>query len=338
MPVYGVNVKTTYDTIVWSITDKNKGARTTEETLELSQRPRSKKQFNVSNSPLFPTIPLTHVVIDNLHLFLRVSDVLLNLLITELRRQDAIDKTKRFSSFEISKYKHIQGFQQFVKSLGIPGFEFYIGQTSKELKCRSLIGPEKLRVFQNIHIRLLLPNFPSDEASKIQHLWDELLQLNLLFCKPGKELSSDTIEDFEHRTRQWGRDFIRVYQTKNVTPYIHALMNHVGQFMRIHGCILAFTQQGLEKLNDIMTKNFFRSSCHREEALKQLIEKQNRIEHLNDGGSKRVKKFEVECSNCSKQGHNRLTCTAPCQHCGQPYCCHLVDVDSRKVPVCQQEN
>ena len=67
--------------------------------------------------------PLTHVAIDNLHLFLWVSDVLLNVLITELRRQDAIDKLKQFSSFEISRYKHIQGFQQFVKSLGIPGFE-----------------------------------------------------------------------------------------------------------------------------------------------------------------------------------------------------------------------
>ena len=95
--------------------------------------------------------------------------------ITELRRQDAIDKIKQLSSFEISRYKHIQGFQQFVKSLGIPGFEFYIGRTSKELKCRSLTGPEKLFVFQNIRIRLLLPDFPSSEVSKIQHLWDGLL-------------------------------------------------------------------------------------------------------------------------------------------------------------------
>ena len=62
----------------------------------------------------------------------------------------------------------------------------------------------------------------------------EFLQLNMLFSKPGEELSPDTIESFERRARQWGRDFIGVYQTKNVTPYIHALMNHVGQFMRIH--------------------------------------------------------------------------------------------------------
>lgn len=195
------------------------------------------------------------MVIDNLHLFLRVSDVLLNLLITELRRQDAIDKTKRFSSFEISKYKHIQGFQQFVKSLGIPGFEFYIGQTSKELKCRSLL------VLKNcVYFRIYTFDYCYLISLVMKPVKSNTCGMNCYsstcFCKPGKELSSDTIEDFEHRTRQWGRDFIRVYQTKNVTPYIHALMNHVGQFMRIHGCILAFTQQGLEKLNDIMTKNF----------------------------------------------------------------------------------
>lgn len=321
---------------VWSLTDTSEGARTIEETLELSQLPRSRKQFNVSNTPIFPTIPLTRVVIDNLHVSSSVRCVAE--LITELRRQDSIEKVKRFSSFDIAKYKHIQGFQEFITSLGIPGFEFYIGQSSKELKCRSLTGPEKLRVCQNIHIRLLLPNFPCSEASKIQHLWDELLQLNMLFSKPAEELSLDTITDFERRARKWGQDFICVYQTRNVTPYIHALMNHVGQFMRIHGGVLAFTQQGLEKLNDVMTKNFFRSSCHREEALKQLVEKQNRIERLNDSGSKRAKLFEVECSNCTKHGHNRLTCTEPCQQCGQSYCTHLVKVDGRKVPVCQQEN
>ena len=137
---------------VWSVTNTSEGARTIEDTIKLSQLPRSKKQFNVSNTPLFPTIPLTNVVMDNLHLFLRVSDVLLDLLITELKRQDSIDKVKRFSSFDITKYKHMQGFEQFIKGLGIPGFEFYVGWASKMLKSRSLTGPEKLKVFHNIKV------------------------------------------------------------------------------------------------------------------------------------------------------------------------------------------
>ena len=53
----------------WFLSDQDKGARMTDENIELAQRPRSRKVYNVSNKPLFPTIPLTHVVIDNLHLF-----------------------------------------------------------------------------------------------------------------------------------------------------------------------------------------------------------------------------------------------------------------------------
>ena len=72
----------------WSVTDSSKGARSVEEIVECAALPRLKQKFNVSHVPLFPTIPLSHVVIDNLHLFLRVADVLINLLITELCCQD----------------------------------------------------------------------------------------------------------------------------------------------------------------------------------------------------------------------------------------------------------
>lgn len=76
-------------------------------------------QFSVSNKPLFPSIPLTNVVIDNLHLFLCVSVVLIRLLITELRRQHAIDKVNKFSTFDV---------ENIVCSLLIPNLEFYVGE------------------------------------------------------------------------------------------------------------------------------------------------------------------------------------------------------------------
>ena len=69
----------------WSVSDKELGAWTIEENVSTSRLVKSKQQFNVSNKPLFLSIPLTNVVIDNLHLFLHVSDVLIRLLITELR-------------------------------------------------------------------------------------------------------------------------------------------------------------------------------------------------------------------------------------------------------------
>lgn len=100
------------------------------------------------------------------------------------------------------------------------------------------------------------------------------------------------------------------------------MANHTSQFMRVHGSILAFTQQGLEKFNDTMTKDYFRATCHRnEQALVQILQKRNRMEHMKDMDTVRAKHHAVSCSFCGKEGHNRLTCstssyiTKTCLYC-----------------------
>jgi hypothetical protein len=67
-----------YDsTQVWSITDSTHGARTIEESKTIA-RSMSKK-YNLTFEPIFDTIPLTCVVVDNLQMFLRVTDTLIDL-------------------------------------------------------------------------------------------------------------------------------------------------------------------------------------------------------------------------------------------------------------------
>ena len=47
----------------------------------------------------------------------------------------------------------------------------------------------------------------------------------------------------------------------------------------MNGSILPFTQQGLEKYNDVVIKTLFRSTNHQgNQALLQILEKQNRHE------------------------------------------------------------
>lgn len=218
-------------------------------------------------------------MIDNLHLFLRVADVLVDLLIIELRRQDSATKLST-SVFDGKRYKHLHHFQTFVSGLGIPGYAFWIGENSRQLKWRTLTGPEKLKVFANINIQMLLPLLDEAETIRIQVLWTTFLDLNKLFSKPSHDICNNDIEAFEKKAKEWVINFIDVYHAKNVTPYIHAMFNHVGDFMTIHGSILPFTQQGLEKLNDVMTRHYFRSTSHQnEKALTQLMQKLNRIEH-----------------------------------------------------------
>ncbi len=256
-----------------------------------------------------------------------MADRLIDLLITELKLRDAIEHQRSFTTFNQEKYRHLSEYQKFVTSLGIPGFEFYVGKTSKQLKCRTLTGPEKLKLFAAIKIQELLPTLPEDEVSGIQHLWDELLQLNRIFSKRPEELSLVDIDKFEHRARQWGSDFTAVYHDHNVTPYIHAMANHVSEFMKLHGSLLPFTQHGLEKYNDIVTKQYFRSSNHQGvQALVQIIQKQNRLEYLRDAGVQIEKCFEMTCSNCEDKGHNHRTCMRACKLCGHvPHRAHIVN-------------
>lgn len=137
----------------------------------------------------------------------------------------------------------------------------------------------------------------------------ELLQINKVLSKPEDKLSTADIANFEIKARGWVRKFTDVYHTKNVTPYVHAMANHVSEFMKLHGSVVSFTQQGLEKYNDCMTKHYFN---HRgEQALRQSMEKRSRLDYLNDH-VKSQKCFETIYSNCRKPGHKRLTCHEPC--------------------------
>ena len=219
------------------------GARTNEENASFAASAKSKKKFNVSHPPLFPYmyIPLQNIVIDNLHLFLRVADMLIDLLVMELKRQDAIDKAHSFSGFDIRKHHHLKRYESFVTGLGISGFQFYVGRTSNKLKCRSLTGPEKLKLFRSIKIADLLPSLPDSTILRIQQLWNEFLNLHSKFNKRPNELIPSDIDEFDILARKWGSLFIQTYHSSNVTPYIHAMMNHVPEFMSIHGSIVPFT-------------------------------------------------------------------------------------------------
>ena len=62
--------------------------------------------------------------------------------------------------------------------------------------------------------------------------------------------------EFDKDAKEWVKLFISTYQKKDATPYIHCFGMHVSQFLSLHGDIISFTQQGLEKLNDMMTIYF----------------------------------------------------------------------------------
>ena len=151
------------------------------------------------------------------------------------------------------------------------------------------------------------------------------------------DLTNEIIAEFQTQSKAFVDNFLEVYLTKHVTPYMHCMMYHVGEFMTLHGSIVQFIQQGLEKYNDVMTKDYFRSSSHWGiQCFIQILQKQNRLEHLESIGVQRSKVHKITCHNCKEHGHNRLTCKTPCSNCKiAPFCGHLVSVDGKRVPSCQ---
>ena len=315
----------------WSIVNTEEGARSIEENIRIATSKR--KVYNVSNVPIFKTIPLTRVVVDNLHMFLRVADVLIDLLLHALLTLDRVNQSLQVRN--LMGLSHLSKFETNLKEMGISGYSFWIGKESKKLKWRTLTGPEKLIVLTNIDLVQLFPDL--ENVRHIQKLWKDFLEVHTLFSMKPSDITEELITRFQSQSKAFVNDFVSIYLTKHVTPYMHCMMHHVGEFMALHGSILQFTQQGLEKYNDLMTKDYFRSSSHRgTQCLIQILQKQNRIEHLESVGAKRPKDRKVTCSNCREKGHNILTCKAPCPNCNStPFCSHLVDSDGKRIPKCQ---
>ena len=283
----------------WSITDTTEGARTISDIESLSKQP-AKKNFGCIKTPIFSSIPIDHIIIDTLHLFLRIADLLINLLIMELRRQDGIDK-QRTLKLDRSKQTHIATYEKFLNEECKISFRWCADD--QKLKWRDLTGPEKHRLFRKINIISLFPAIP--KSSNIQELWTSFYDLMKMLTSISHECDANA---FDQSAKTWVNNFCAVYQTKHVTPYAHALSMHVSRFLQLHGNISQFSEQGLEKVNDLTTKHYLRSTNHREkEALYQLIEKRNRLEYLEHKGCAR-KKRKCTCTSCGQLGHNKRKC------------------------------
>ena len=113
---------------------------------------------------------------------------------------------------------------------------------------------------------------------------------------------------------------------------MHAFVAHVPEFVQIHGVIVPFTQQGLEKLNDSLTQFFYRGSNHRDkEALTQMLQEANRITLSEHAYGCQRKVEQQACSHRHKEGHNKRSCpNVPLQGQDSPVNEDVVSDDSRE--------
>ena len=91
--VFGASVQLNFNILLGD--GQWKGAQTIDEMQKLAEsKKKATEKYGCVRQPLLNTIPVNHIIPNVLLLFLRICDVLINLLITELRRLDGLEKAR----------------------------------------------------------------------------------------------------------------------------------------------------------------------------------------------------------------------------------------------------
>lgn len=117
----------------WSMRDTEHGARTLENNKAWAKL--KKNNYSCIFPPMFDKIGITHIVPDVLHLYLRMSDQLINQLILELMRLDKVSKNTKVA-FKADRCKNMSNFEQFITSNLRLSWGFFTDPNTGMLKYR----------------------------------------------------------------------------------------------------------------------------------------------------------------------------------------------------------
>ena len=230
------------------------------------------KKFGSKHRPLINLEP-NKIVPDELHLFLRINDILLQNLLDDCRQQDAKAAVLR---------QKPECVQRLVKQINECGVNFNIW-TDKQS------GTEQYTSLTGCDFRKLGSELPNKLCFIINHdthddtvfLWRELREIQK--CVTQKNAMSNPKTVFS-RVQKW----IKVYLSlgtrgrlgfSRVTPYMHALLYHVPSFMRVYGSLAEFSGQGVEKINDEV-KFIHQKRCNKQDPTVDELKVRKRLELL----------------------------------------------------------
>jgi hypothetical protein len=231
------------------------------------------------SKPLFPMIPLHNWVVDELHILLRITDRLWELMLSDLCRETA--------NKEIWKEKILLE----MKRLKIP-FQFWHERNSNNLSHTSLMGPDKLKILREIDLTAIFQS--RTRAMQIHTLWDQFNELYYLI-----QDRQTTAEIFQRNAQTWldaflassighpnRSGFIRgMYRIQDVTSYMHVLVNHAAEFLEIHHAfgLSAFSCSAVKKKNHMQICLYFQNTLKdgghensRKSAILEILEHENR--------------------------------------------------------------
>ena len=170
-----------------------------------------------------------------------------------------------------------------------------------------------------------------------------VLCINTLYKKVKEDsIDADKLELIKIDLKSWCGLFLKTFQTREVI--LHISMHLFTTYQNVCYCMVNinyFNQQGLEKLNDVNAKAYFKGANMKGlDTLQQLLHKRCCIRTLQNEGHVREKRA-IKCGICNEPDHNKKTCMNPCTKCKeQIYCRHLkkikLPINHLWVPACYE--
>ncbi|XP_078347604.1 uncharacterized protein LOC144632757 [Oculina patagonica] len=233
------------------------------------------------NQPLF-NIPLEDIVLDELHLMLRVTDRLEKGLILEVIDWDQAENYGKPASQH--RQAHLDAFLDTARSLGV-SLNVWKSAETKKYEWTSLLGREK-----RILLRKLPEQFgkilPTGRVPQVQRLWNGFSEVLDLINK--EKHTDQDIKDLQEKAKDWASLMVNMsgsgagyLHETIITPYMHALVFHVPTMIEMHGSLKYFSGQGVEKKNDDF-RRYFHRKINRWDACNSLLLVEKRQEMLQD--------------------------------------------------------
>lgn len=202
-------------------------------------------------------IPIDHVIVDELHLLMRIGDVLIRNLIENSVNQDQKSSISTKSKASLKRTELVNCIQNC-------GVNFCIWETKvkdgrgdflKNLEWTSLTGSDFKKLLKFLPEQLANSTIlDTSNKTKVIELWVAFGKLYSTLSEWNPPL--DKIDFFFEESKKWINEFLDLgrslegYDSKCITPYMHILVYHVPQLMKMYGGIKQFTGQGVEKTND----------------------------------------------------------------------------------------
>ena len=251
-------------------------------TVHKIEQSAAAKTLSVKEKPLLK-ISIENIVIDELHLLLRITDKLTTNMVHLMLEQD---KRKEFKK-QMSCDTFVNRFQKAVCSTGVV-FRIYEkmnadGSGSGQYDYTTLTGNDKKKVLSKLPDSFQEFILDQEIANSIAELWRNFEKLFSMVAQ-----GSDAEVYFKEAV-EWMKQYLELggrapgFERRSVTPYMHIMIYHVPQMIKEHGCLKKFSGQLVAKTNDKLRKAHLLKSSNYDSCYEAMtsVKRQQQLRHLS---------------------------------------------------------